>query len=356
MRLAVAWPWVCAAALALLWAGGADARGKRARVPGQTRVRPEFDPKLPGHAKEFARASVALEEPADLSEISLAPDAIKVVLHVEGYALGPAPAAAAPMAAPFALLLIDDEAALRIDDASAPLLLRGVRPGPHLLRVVLSRPWGEVVKAPGAIALSRIWVGPKLEGPAGKAAERAVWPDPRKPLLTCVFPLPEEREGGPTLEAYAVAAAQVEAEAATDAGAPAEEALAAAAAGGAAQDAGATGDETLAAAAPTGAAPDAGAPSPSPQAAAEAKPAPRAPQRPVLDFFLSGATLKPRGRGDKLRLVVDKKELPLVREWKPVRLKLGPGAHRLTVDLLDRRGTKVRNAVNRTDRSFTLPP
>ena len=62
-----------------------------------------------------------------------------------------------------------------------------------------------------------------------------------------------------------------------------------------------------------------------------------------------------RGSESVLRLVVDKKELPLVREWRPLALKLKPGPHRLSVDLLDRRGTKVRNAVNRTDRAFTLP-
>jgi hypothetical protein len=72
-----------------------------------------------------------------------------------------------------------------------------------------------------------------------------------------------------------------------------------------------------------------------------------------LDFFLSGATLKKRGRGDKVRVVIDKKELPLVREWKPLLLKVRPGLHQLSVDLLDRRGTKVRNAVNRSDRRFT---
>jgi hypothetical protein len=322
MRLGARRGCAAAALLALCCAGSAGA--KKARPQAQARVRPEFDPKLPGHAREFARARVSIEEPADLSEIALAPDAIKVVVKVEGYALGPAEAAGAP----FALLLVDDEAALRIDDAAGPLLLRGVKPGPHLLRVVLSRPWGEVVKGSGALALSRVWVGPRIAGPAGKAAEGAVWPDPKKPLLTCVFPLPEEQEGGPTLEPY-----------------PAGSGVGGAAPAAAAGDAGAGAEASAAA-------------GPGPSAAPAASPplhAARAPQRPVLDFFLSGATLKPRGRGDKLRLVVDKKEHPLVRDWKPVPLKLMPGPHRLTVDLLDRRGTKVRNGVNRTDRSFTLP-
>jgi hypothetical protein len=315
----------CGLALSLLSPKPAEAKRPKAR-PGGLRVRPEYDPRLPGHAAQFQRAQVFLDEPADLSVIALAPDAIKVSVRVENHALGPA-----AQAGPFALLLVDGDAALRIDDASRPLLLRGLRPGPHLLRLVLSRPWGEVVKAKGALALSRIWVGPRLEGPAGKAAERAVWPDPKKPLLTCVFPLPEWQEGGPTLETYPEATAAAEA-----AQAPAD-----------------PGGQADASVEPPSVTLDAGA-LPSGEAEAAASKRPAVPQRPVLDFFLSGATLKKRGRGDKLRLVVDKKELPLVREWRPVPLKLKAGEHHLTVDLLDRRGTKVRNAVNRTDRAFTL--
>ena len=75
---------------------------------------------------------------------------------------------------------------------------------------------------------------------------------------------------------------------------------------------------------------------------------------PVLDFFLSGARLA--RRGDKLRIVLDRRELPLATEWKPLLLRRAHGgAHKITIDLLDRRGLKVRNAVNRTDRGFDVP-
>jgi hypothetical protein len=69
---------------------------------------------------------------------------------------------------------------------------------------------------------------------------------------------------------------------------------------------------------------------------------------------VSGARLA--RRGDKVRIVLDKRELPLTTEWKPVPLRRArAGAHRLTIDLLDRRGLKVKNAVNRTDRAFVAP-
>jgi hypothetical protein len=72
----------------------------------------------------------------------------------------------------------------------------------------------------------------------------------------------------------------------------------------------------------------------------------------VLDFYLTGAKLV--RRGDKVRVVIDKREYPTVRAWKPLSLTLKPGVHHITIDLLDRRGTKVRNALNRSDRTFTL--
>jgi hypothetical protein len=72
----------------------------------------------------------------------------------------------------------------------------------------------------------------------------------------------------------------------------------------------------------------------------------------LLDLHVSGAQLSRRGH--KVRVVVDKKELPLLADDQPLRLKLKPGPHRVTVDLLDARATKVQ-PFNRTDRSFTLP-
>ena len=54
---------------------------------------------------------------------------------------------------------------------------------------MLCRPWHEVVKAPKAFAMVRFWVGAKLEGKAGKAAEFVAWPDPKKPIVTYVLPV-----------------------------------------------------------------------------------------------------------------------------------------------------------------------
>jgi len=71
----------------------------------------------------------------------------------------------------------------------------------------------------------------------------------------------------------------------------------------------------------------------------------------VLDFYLSNAKLA--RRGDKLRVVLDRRELPLVTEWKPQHLRRArPGPHKLTIDLLNRKGLKVKNVANRTDRAF----
>jgi hypothetical protein len=72
-----------------------------------------------------------------------------------------------------------------------------------------------------------------------------------------------------------------------------------------------------------------------------------------LDFFLSAAHLVRRGY--RVRVVIDKKEYPTIRSWKPLRLdRLRPGVHHATIDLLDRRGTKTHTALNRTDRAFLI--
>jgi hypothetical protein len=74
--------------------------------------------------------------------------------------------------------------------------------------------------------------------------------------------------------------------------------------------------------------------------------------KPVLDFYLANGKLA--RRGDKVRVVLDRRELPLVTEWKPLHLRRArAGQHRISIDLLNRRGLKVKNAVNRTDRAFT---
>ena len=245
--------------------------------------RPEDDLRLKGDAKVFSGARVAILAPVDLSRLE--GDEIQVHLKIDGYAIGQL-APGGPV--PHAHLIVDNEPALEVD-AAMQLTLSGLRPGPHALRLLLCRPWHEVVKAPRAFALSRFWLGPRLEGKAGKAAEFVAWPDPHKPILTYVLPIGEPESGGQELDLTA----------------------------------------------------DAESPSAPPQRAA------------TLDFYLSGAKLA--RRGDKMRVVLDRRELPLTTEWKPLLLKRArSGAHKITVDLLDRRGLKVKNAVNRTDRAFTV--
>ncbi len=226
-----------------------------------------------GTADALARASTSAADAATAS----APD---------GGARAPSPAGQAPAArsAPFAILLVDNDGALRIDDAAPALLLHGLAPGPHLLRVVLSRPWGEVVKSSGAFALTRFWVGPRPpDARAAREQELKSWPDPHRALLTYVFPLGEVRR-----------------------------------------------DLSLRAAG---------------SASSEAAPAPPLPTPRALDFFLSLARLQEQGRGDKVRVVLNKRELPTQRAWRPLPLPLQPGKNRVTIDLLDRRSTKVKNAV-----------
>jgi hypothetical protein len=80
---------------------------------------------------------------------------------------------------------------------------------------------------------------------------------------------------------------------------------------------------------------------------------PLAEGRPVLDFYLANGKLA--RRGDKVRVVLDRRELPLITDWKPLRLRRAhAGPHKVTIDLLNRRGLKVKNAVNRTDSAFTV--
>ncbi|GAC1345774.1 MAG: hypothetical protein NVSMB23_22370 [Myxococcales bacterium] len=278
------------ALLALAFAPGPAFARKRAVRPPLSAGRPEDDARFKGDARVFARAKVAFVEPSDEAELPLREEGVRVSFAAQGYALGPAAGAlAGPV--PHAHLIVDNEVALTVSDATRPVFIRGIKPGAHSLRLVLCRPWHEVVKAPGAFALTRFWVGPSLEGKKGRAAEHLAWPDPRKPLLTYVLPLSAPPAGGPEL-------------------APADPA----------------GSE--------------GAPAPD-----------QADGRRVLDFYLSNAKLVRRGY--RVRVVIDKKEYPTVRAWKPVRLdRLRPGTHHVTIDLLDRRGNKVRSLHARTDRTF----
>jgi hypothetical protein len=271
-------------------------------LPAQARVRPatraEDNPRKRGRA--FPKASIAFAAPPDLSQH--AEGAIAIRLLVKGYAIG-ALRPGGPV--PHVHLIVDNEPAMEIPDANTTWMLGGLSPGPHLLRVVLCRPWHEVVKAPRAFAMVRFWMGPKIPGKAGRAAESVTWPQRGKPLLTYVLPV----------------------------GAPSEQLVLA----------------RLEENPPDTPAADAGQAKPPDPVTT---PLPGA-NRPVLDFYLSNAKLG--RRGDKIRIVLDRRELPLLTDWKPHPLRgVRGGAHRISIDLLSRKGVKVNNVVNRSDRVFTV--
>jgi len=273
----------------------------QARVPRKARrapaMRAEDDPRKRGRA--FPRASITFAAPADLLQSAEGAVAVRVV--VKGYAIG-ALRPGGPV--PHAHLIVDNEPAMEIPDANATWMLGGLSPGPHLLRVVLCRPWHEVVKAPRAFAMVRVWMGPRIPGKAGRAAESVTWPQPRKPILTYVLPV-----GAPSEQLVLARLEENPPDAAADAG-------------------------------------QAKPPDP------VATPLPGA-NRPVLDFYLSNAKLG--RRGDKVRIVLDRRELPLMTDWKPHLLRgARGGAHRISIDLLSRKGVKVNNVVNRSDRLFTV--
>ena len=280
---------------ALLLAAPAWARRHHPRKPAAPPpARAEDDPRKKGDHKAFAKAAVSFAAPEDLAEIDPALP-VHIELRVSGYALGPLQQGGP---SPHLHLIVDNEPAVELSDLSAPLRLTGLPRGPHLLRAVLCRPWHEVVKAPRAFALLRFWVGPRLQGKAGKAAEYVAWPDAKKPILTYVLPV-----GGPPAGFEILREVQQQ---------------------------------------PDAAQPEKGAPLPAATPGAD---------KPVLDFYLANGKLA--RRGDKVRIVLDRRELPLITEWKPQHLRRAHGGmHRVTIDLLNRRGLKVKNAVNRSDREF----
>ncbi|MFL5292716.1 MAG: hypothetical protein ACJ783_07475 [Myxococcales bacterium] len=246
-------------------------------------VRPEQDPKLGGAAKAFAKAAVSFAAPHDREVLKR--DEIEVALKIDHYAL---------VGGAHAHIILDNEPALEVDDVEEPVVLKDVPHGPHVLRAVLCRPWHEVVKAKGAFAIVRFWAGPRFSGRAAELAEKADWPDPKKPLLTYVLPIGERTKGAQGFESDATGS-----EDATDA-----------------------------------------------QGA-------KKPEMPTLDFYVSNGQLGRRTA--KVRVVLDKSEMPLMVKWEPRRLaRLKPGEHRLTIDLLDGKGQKVANALNRTDRTFVV--
>jgi len=258
--------------------------------------RPEDDPRKRGGSPAFRKASLRFAEPADLSQLQEGPVPIRLV--VKGYALGHPLKPGGP--SPHAHLIVDNEPALEVSDAGAQWVLSGLQPGPHLVRAVLCRPWHEVVKAPKAFAMARFWVGPKLAGKAGRAAESVIWPQPRKPILTYVLPIGRPPEHLKLERGLAPGEAND--------GAPAEEPPALSPGG----------------------------------------------NRPVLDFYFSNGKLG--RRGDKVKIVVDRRELPLITDWKPLLLRRAHrGTRRISIDLINRKGVKVHNVVNQTDRVFNVP-
>ena len=276
--------------LAALLALPAEARVRKKRKrPAAVATRAEDDPRRRGSSPAFARSSIAFVAPRDLAQLD--ESAVEVRLQIKGYAIG-APKPGGPV--PHAHLIVDNEPALEIDDGTVPWALGGLSPGPHVLRAVLCRPWHEVVKAPRAFAMVRLWIGPRLSGKAGRAAEAAVWPNPRRPILTHVLPIGAPSKG--------LVLARIEQD-----GAQAKE-------------------------------PD--------------LPPPAGANRAVVDFYLSNARVG--RRGDKVRIVLDRRELPLVTEWKPQTLRRAHGTHRIVIDLLNRKGLRVTNAINETDRVFTV--
>jgi hypothetical protein len=275
----------------------AEARPRKKTPSRAHPVRPEDDPRKRGHHPAFRRASITFAEPVDRGQVAEGP--VRIRLVVKGYALGPLKPGGP---SPHAHLIVDNEPALEIADASVPWVLTGLPPGPHLVRAVLCRPWHEVVKAPKAFAMARFWVGPPLQGKAGRAAESVTWPRPRGPILTYVLPV----------------------------GAPAEYLKL--------TREGASGDPAEAA-------------KPSEPSAAAAS---HGANRPVLDFYFANGKLG--RRGDKVKIVLDRRELPLITDWRPHPLRRAHrGTRRISIDLLNRRGLKVNNVVNRTDRVFTVP-
>lgn len=269
-------------ALALAFPAAARKHHRKKAPAGPPPARAEDDPRKKGDSPAFAKASIKFEAPADLSQADEG-HPIEIKLAIANYAIG-ALQPGGPL--PHAHLIVDNEPAMEVDDASVPLDLTGLVAGPHLLRAVLCRPWHEVVKAPHAFAMTRFWVGPKLPGKAGKAAEYVAWPDPKKPILTYVLPIGEPGKDAPKLDLQG------------------------------------------------------------------AKDPPQS-DRPVLDFYLANG--KVGRRGDKIRIVLDRRELPLITDWKPQHLRRARvGTHKVTIDILNRKGLKVKNAVNRTDRVFTV--
>ena len=329
-----------AALLAPSLAAAAPQMGWVARAVAMKRAEPrkpapEENPRFGGAAKVFAKARVRIESPAEREEVE--PGDVVVRLSITGYAL---------IGGAHGHLIVDNEPALQVDDASQPLTVKGIAPGPHLLRVVLCRPWHEVVKAPHAFAMVRFWSGTRTPGRAGTAAEHQIWPAPRRPLLTYVLPLGQPRADGPHLDAAAPAAPEPSTVSSTPSASTSTRTTFTAV----------STDPNLGGSDPALPPPPPPIPvtaSPPPAPAKPPTPA-RRPRAPALDFYLSNAKLS--GRTYKVYVELDRAELQLVKSWEPRRLpRLRLGRHHIVIDLLDRMAQQVHGPVNRTSRTFHTP-
>lgn len=334
LALALLFPSAVVAAPHIPMGGVRAAPAKKAAAP--PKPAPEENPKLGGAAKAFAKARVHIDSPAEREK--LPPGDVTVRLAISGYAL---------VGGAHAHLIVDNEPALQVDDASQPLTLKGVAPGPHLLRVVLCRPWHEVVKAPHAFAMVRFWSGPRTPGRAGAVAEQQVWPAPRRPLLTYVLPLGQVRADGAHLDGAAPASVAGPDTPPSSTPAPPSAPTAFSAIS---VDPNLGGSDGTPPPPPPPIPPFASVPA---APAQTARPAHR-PRPPSLDFYLSNA--KVGRRSYKVYVELDRAELQLVKSWEPRRLpRLRPGRHHIVIDLLDPLALQVHGPVNRTARTFHTP-
>ncbi len=135
----------------------------------------EYDTGIGGDAPIFKDVKLEFVSPKENSVGADSPN-LDVVFRLSGYKTPGAPPAPGEKA-PHVHVILDNQPYQADYDATRPFVLKGLTPGAHTVRAFPSRPWHESIKAPGAFAMVRFFVG-KKEATKGK------WPDLRKPLLT----------------------------------------------------------------------------------------------------------------------------------------------------------------------------
>jgi hypothetical protein len=118
-----------------------------------------------GRAAEFAKTKVQIVEPKHDQNVGNGAE-VKVTVKLDGYAIGNGP---------HVHVILDNDPYLRADSVAAPVVLKNVKPGGHLLRVFASRPWHESLKGEGNFAMVRFVVG---------TDDGAFKVDAAKPVLT----------------------------------------------------------------------------------------------------------------------------------------------------------------------------